>query len=84
MSSSSSFNAKKRYSSSSSTEKRQKTSIIDLLQRRTDQLVADSRANPPVPAASNSAEAEDTELSDMEEKKRVVRAVQVVKQAISP
>jgi hypothetical protein len=54
-----------------------------LLQRRTDQLVADSRANPPVPAASNSAEAEDTELSDTEKKKRVVPAVQVVKQAIS-
>ena len=54
-----------------------------MLQRRTDQLVADSRANPPAPAASNSAEAEDTELSDTEKKERVVPAVQVAKQAIS-
>ena len=61
-----------------STEKRQRTSILDLLQKRTDQLVADSesrRANPPVPAASNSAEAEYTELSDTEESERVVPAV---------
>ena len=64
-----------------STEKRQRTSILDLLQKRTDQLVADSesrRANPTVPAASNSAEAEYTELSDKEESERVVPAVQVL------
>ena len=57
-----------------------------MLQKRTDQLVADSesrRANPPVPAASNSAEAEYTELSDTEESERVVPAAQVAKQATS-
>ena len=48
------------------------------------QTAADSesrRANPPVPAASNSEEAEYTELSDTEESERVVPAVQVAKQA---
>ena len=47
-----------------------------MLQKRTDQLVADSesrRANPPFRAASNSAEAEYTELSDTEESERVVQ-----------